>query len=373
MSGHDVETTEILPAPAGENGSEGGDGTLSHLTEQVGAASFSDLVRAHFSREHERAKNGRASKDAEDEYDAKLRRFEKEEGRLGSIYWSTRNASAVALTIGKAKHARNPFAETDIDVRLHRVTDWVTKNAEPIAVLLHECDVLAIRVREILRGTSQRIALQWIYSIQEHALGFIERSERRSTAREDEMIASQRQELARIEKYYLRTGSKAGRIVYVSGMLVGASVLVALSTGAGFLIRYAWNPKPSHNDWKFLVLCTGAGAVGALVSVLSRMSGGDDASFSVDFEVGRPMLRRLGLYKPLVGSVFGVATYFLLAAGLLQTTTKGSVMYFYGILAFLAGFSERFTGVIFGNAERLVGGQSAAPPPPQQGSDSTTK
>jgi len=127
MSG--FETTEILPAAAAENGAEG---SVFHTTEQVGAASFSDLVRAHFRREQERATSGRASKDADDDYEAKLERFEKEEGRLGSIYWSTHNASAVALTIGKARHARNPFAETDIDVRLHRVTDWVTRNAEPL-------------------------------------------------------------------------------------------------------------------------------------------------------------------------------------------------------------------------------------------------
>src|SRR5207253_2722534 len=83
-----------------------------------------------------------------------------------------------------------------------------------------------------------------------------------------------------------------------------------------------------------------------------RMSGGDDR-FSVDFEVGRPLLRRLGLYKPLVGAVFGVATYFVLAAGLLPTkTATDNQLAFYGVIAFLAGFSERFTGVIFGNAER---------------------
>jgi hypothetical protein len=79
--------------------------------------------------------------------------------------------------------------------------------------------------------------------------------------------------------------------------------------------------------------------------------------FAVDFEVGRPLLRRLGLYKPLVGSVFGVALYFLLASGLLMTKPpQGKVIYFYAITAFLAGFSERFTGVMFGGAERLLAG-----------------
>src|SRR5207237_5608845 len=118
---------------------------------------------------------------------------------------------------------RHLFAETEVEVRLHRVTDWVTKNAEPIAELLHECDLLAIRAGEILRGTSERIALQWIYSVQEHVLGFIERTDRRDAAKERDLVASQRRELSRIEQYYLRAGAKTGRIVYVSGMLTGAT------------------------------------------------------------------------------------------------------------------------------------------------------
>ena len=337
------------------------DGVEPRTTEQVGGSSFSDLVRAHYKREQGRAgRNGAALHKAEDEYREKLAEFEREEGKLASVYWSTRNASAVALTIGNRRSERNPFVDTDMDVRLHRVTDWVTKNAEPIAELLHECDILAIRAREILRGTSQRIALQLIYSVQEHVLGYIERSERRSPAKEEDMVAAQRTELARIEKYYLRTGAKAGRIVYATGMLLGALFITGLCILAAVLLKHPFHYWSGHRDVQYLVLCTGAGAVGALVSVLSRMSSGDNDRFSIDFEVGRPLLRRLGVYKPFVGSVFGVATYFLLAGGLLPTTTSsGNRLYFYGIIAFLAGFSERFTGVIFGNAERLVSGEPA--------------
>ncbi|HYX76104.1 MAG TPA: hypothetical protein VE757_02910, partial [Gaiellaceae bacterium] len=277
-------------------------------------------------------------------------------GKLAAVYWSTRNASAVALTVGTERHKRNPIADTDAEVRLHRVTDWVAKGAEPVAELLHECDVLAIRVREVLRGTSERIAMQWIYSIQEHALGFLERRDRRHLGKEQEFVRAQRRELARIEQYYLRTGAKAGRIVYVSGMVAAATFIVvscaALAIGLSF--TSLWGPKVEA-----LLLCTGAGSVGALVSVLSRMTLGDE-KFSIDFEVGRPLLRRLGLYKPFVGSVFAVATYFLVAGGLLPATTEspGDPLFFYGIFGFLAGFSERFTGVIFGNAQRLVGGDA---------------
>jgi hypothetical protein len=329
--------------------------------EQVGASSFSDLVRAHFRREQERQANGAASDRVEEEYRARLAEFEREEGELSSVYWSTRKASAVALTVKMSHERRHPFDETEIEVRLHRVTDWVTKNAEPIADLLHECDMLAIRAGEILRGTSERIALQWIYSVQEHVLGFIERTDRRDTAKERELVASQRRELSRIEQYYLGAGAKTGRIVYVSGMLSGAVFLVTacalVSVGLALASDYG-GPNA-----QLLVLCTGAGAVGALVSVLARMGTGG-GQFKVDFEVGRPLLRRLGLYKPFVGAIFGVALYFLLASGLLptQAPSESGRLYYYGIIAFFAGFSERFTSVTFGQAEQLITG--ASPPPP---------
>ncbi|HXZ57939.1 MAG TPA: hypothetical protein VEG40_10175 [Gaiellaceae bacterium] len=338
--------------------------------EQVGASSFSDLVRAHFRRHEEAQANGTASQATEDEYNTRLAQFEREQGELSSVYWSTRNASAVALTVKPARGRRHAFAEAEVEVRLHRVTDWVTKNAEPLAELLHECDMLAIRAGETLRGTSERIALQWIYSVQEHVLGFIERNERRDAAKERQLVVSQRRELARIEDYYLRAGAKTGRIVYVSGMLAGTAFLVTACTliSVGLALANDYGGQMAQ----LLVLCAGAGAVGALVSVLARMGTGG-GQYKVDFEVGRPLLRRLGLYKPFVGAIFGVALYFLLASGLLRTqppSHSGSV-FFYGIIAFFAGFSERFTSVTFGQAEQLITGESP-PPPEDQSTDSAS-
>jgi hypothetical protein len=338
----------------------------SPASTQVGAVSFSDLVRAHYKRERERKRgNAEAAHQAEQEFHERLKEFEDQEGTLAAAYWSTRNASAIAMTVGNARGRRNPLVDTENEVRLHRVTDWVTKDAEPVADILHACDLLAIRVGEILRGTSERIAMRWLYAVQEHVLGYIERSADHDPTHEQDLIAEQRRELARIEDYYLRSGAKAGRIVYVTGMLIGATAIaVACATVAIVLTHsgHSWN-----HDVRVLLLCTAAGAVGALVSVLSRMSSGTD-KFTVDFEVGRPLLRRLGLYKPLVGSVFGLALYFLLVSGILMTKapSERTTIYFYAVVAFLAGFSERFTGVMFGNAERLLSGDSDQQPAPEK-------
>ncbi len=338
----------------------------SPASAQVGAVSFSDLVRAHFKRERAR-KRGDVDvvREAEQEFHVRLKEFEDQEGPLAAVYWSTRNASAIAMTIGNERSRRNPFVDTENEVRLHRVTDWVTRDAEPVADVLHACDLLAIRVGEILRGTSERIAMRWLYAVQEHVLGYIERTPTHDAKQEHQLITEQRRELARIEDYYLRAGAKAGRIVYVTGMLSGASVIALTCAILAITLTHAghdWN----HNV-RVLLLCAGAGAVGALVSVLSRMSSGKNDKFSVDFEVGRPLLRRLGIYKPLVGSVFGLALYFLLVSGILMTQapSEKNGIYFYTVVAFLAGFSERFTGVMFGNAERLLSGGDEEQSTPQ--------
>jgi hypothetical protein len=140
---------------------------------------------------------------------------------------------------------------------------------------------------------------------------------------------------------------------------LGAGVLTPIPLLLGFL---------DASDVQELIIpfvCYAAGAMGALVSALSRMGSGP-GKFEIDFEVGRPLLRRLGVYRPFVGAVFGVAVYFLLASGLLvtQPPSEDQAVFFYGIVAFFAGFSERFTNVIFGQAQRMIGPRETDGPEP---------
>ena len=90
---------------------------------------------------------------------------------------------------------------------------------------MHHCDTLAIKVSEVLRGTTERIAMQWSYAVQSHLLGFVERTQGRATSKEiANLVAAQERELIQIEKYYSRAGEKAARIVYFWGMIVGAVI-----------------------------------------------------------------------------------------------------------------------------------------------------
>jgi hypothetical protein len=134
-------------------------------------------------------------------------------------------------------------------------------------------------------------------------------------------------------------------------MFIGIWLAAMFGVVVGFLLWAAG----LGDDLETILLCYGAGAVGALVSAMSRMSSAERGRFNIDFELGRPLMRRLGVYRPFVGGAIGVALYFLLASGLLDIQVQSAEKpYYYGFADFLSGFSERFATVILGAAERKL-------------------
>jgi hypothetical protein len=337
------------------------------------AGIFPQVVWTHFRWERRLHSEGVTDEGLEKEYLAKLSEFEREHGELEHVYWSTRGASAVAISVKRGPKPRaDPFRLREpIDViRFHRVTDWVTRDVPLVANLLDDCDLLASRVERVLRGASQQIATRWILGIAMHLLGFLERdtaagdgtsaerrertnAERRDrTNAERQFVRAQRAKLAEVEAYYHRAASQAGRIVYVSGMLVGLVLLALLGAIAAWLLG---RTSISARHLSLAFLCLGCGAIGALVSTIARMGKPEAGKFNVDFELGRHMVRRLGAFRPFVGGIFGVALFFLLASGLLGLNpTHQQEPYYYGFIAFLAGFSERFATGMLGSAERRL-------------------
>ncbi len=321
-------------------------------TAQAGSGSFPELVRAHYAWEKAGCVEG---KEAE-RYLSLLETFQKKEGELLHVYWATKRPSAVALTRKPSRGLVKWTSDHDEAIRLHRVTDWLARESR-IADLLHHCDTLAIKVSEVLRGSSERIAAQWIYAVQSHLLGFIERTGGRADPKAiKEVLESQTKELIEIERYYGRAATKAARIVYFWGMVVGAAVSVALGLGLAFALWRSgeFNHPQTVATQTFFVCCV-TGTLGAFVSVLMRMSSN---KFQVDYEVGRSAIRRLGSFRPFIGAIFGVMMFFIIKGGLLgievSDKSQREQFFFFGSLAFLAGFNERWTNVIFGQAEKTI-------------------
>lgn len=340
-----TETTDVEQATSGSTLDE------AWTSAQVGSVTFPELVRAHYDWERSGAANGAT----EQRYRDALKRFEEDEGELMHAYWATRRPSAVALTLKQKHPLVRLVSDHDAAIRLHRVTDWLARESQ-IADLLHHCDTLAIKVSEVLRGTPERIAMQWIYSVQSHLVGYTERAHGRADPEGLKAVCkSQAAELIEIERYYTRAASKAARIVYFWGMVIGAVVSGLLGLGlAALLWQSGWFDEPNTRAAQTFFVCFAAGGLGAFVSVLMRMSSN---KFRVDFEVGRSTIRRLGCFRPFIGAVFGVTLFFLVKSGVLNIALPASdseAFFFLGILAFLAGFNERWTNLILGQAEQTI-------------------
>ena len=112
--------------------------------------------------------------------------------------------------------------------------------------------------------------------------------------------------------------------------------------------------------------CFVAGAIGAIVSVITRMR--DEDRISLDDEVGELLIVLLGSFRPLLGAIFGVVAYFAIEGGIIGLTapTGHPAFFYYALFAFLAGFSERFAHVILGKADLAVSKSGSASEAPVQ-------
>jgi hypothetical protein len=330
---------------------------LVHGREDAARITFPDLARAHTA-----WLDAPGDQHVAAAYADALEAFERRHGTLEGAYWCTSVASGAAVTVqGRRRH-------------FHRATAWATQPDQRIAALLNECDELSVRVAEVLRGTGQRIAMGLVLRVAGNVLALVdERSAHPGTAQTAESIKLEATNLGQAQSYYRRAARRQAQLVYVAGMLIGVVVLMALVLAILAIVHATadvrWIPhsaKAGQPSLSTLYLCAISGALGADVSVASRVN---ENSFSVDYEIGRFTIFVLGSLRPLLGAVFGIALYAALASGLLDLFKVPSddltkQLYFYIVVAFLAGFSERWAKGLLAGLE----GGAAAPPEPRRAS-----
>ena len=328
---------------------------LSH----VGPVSFPELVWAHFEWQREVHDRGVLHGDAERDYQQLLGEFERRHGQIRNAYWCTREASAVAITEQRPFGVVGRILRLHPVVRLHAVTHWVTRDLPEIAGLLHRCEAMSVKFTELLRHGAQQIAMESVLAIAGHLLGVADKATPPTEAEMNRLVASTRRELAELQRYYERAGDAAGRVVYFWGMMLGVAALGAIATvGAGLLARIGeldWGDPTIRNLYASYAM----GAVGAVVSVLSRMASGRKAQFSVDFEVGRLPIRRVASFRPFLGAVFALVLYFALLGDLVQLGSENEnsePLAYYAVLCFFAGFSERWARGVLSPVAQLAGG-----------------
>jgi hypothetical protein len=326
-----------------------------------GSYSFAELVYAHYLRQQALEK-GRPYQGAdEDRYRRFLACFEKEHGTIASAYWCKHEASGAAVTVKRAHPLLKAIGIGDT-VRLHRVTDWTTKDVPQIAELLHRIETLAVKAGEVLRDTSQRVAIQWLFSSTSYLLGVVDGVAKPDQSEIDKVVAVEKRELLKVDQYYRHAAVRSAHVVYLTGVLVGVATLLAVGAASWLLWRLDFATDIVRTGFA----CFTAGAVGALVSVMSRLASG---KLAVDYDIGRDTLRVFGALRPVIGAFFGLAAFFALESGIVNIEVgSGKTFAFYVFFAFLAGFSERWAQDMLLGAGRTLVPRREEPPGPSRSS-----
>jgi hypothetical protein len=150
---------------------------------------------------------------------------------------------------------------------------------------------------------------------------------------------------------------RQARLEYFQGVLGGAVPAFALAAIIGLVATNFWSSALSPAA---LTGSIAMGALGAVISVIQRMSNG---SLVVDQTVSALQRRMLGGLRPAVGAVFGAVAYFTLLTGSLATgataSTSRQSFAFFALAGFAAGFSERFATDMLERSGQLLDAASS--------------
>jgi hypothetical protein len=310
---------------------------------------FPELVWAHHQRQQKEVYEDAVRGEWHAEYARRLEIFQAKHGEIVEAYWCRYKASGAALTEKRQRRRLTNFLlRPDSIMALHTATDWRTADAPKVAATLHRWQTTAIKAREILRGTSERIALHRIFGATTRLLACVDRELDDVPIADDkidEIVKQHHREIAQVNHYYRRAGENAARIVYFRGMIWGTAIL-ALLVGCSFLAMWwaGW-VDPADRPTYTLLIAVAMGAAGAMLSVMTRMA---RDGFSLEFEVGRKSIRYLGGIRPWIGALSALAVYLALQSDLVEFVqgTGEKETYFYATIAFVSGFSERRAKVL---------------------------
>jgi hypothetical protein len=235
--------------------------------------------------------------------------------------------------------------------------DWKAKE------ILFSCLELHYRALEFLNPKPRKICLRMIFCIITALLGALDArkgmalgSPGATTVLDPAEVAGLERELRRAGRYLDRSVQRQAQLEYFVGMVAGWFVVLALYAAACAVGSVAFGRDLIGEP---LLLAALAGGLGAVVSVMQRMTSGRLRLVSED---GRRTIQILGGIRPVLGATLGIVLYVLLAGGLLPfdppASADGGASYYVLGLAFIAGFSERFAQDMLSGA---AGGLTSEP------------
>ena len=206
---------------------------------------------------------------------------------------------------------------------------------------LWRCSALARKSTQLLRSTNARMVLRLMYSLIVYLLSVLDSQqgapEADRTQRIEKALATAQEQLDVAQAQYIRSAIWGAQLAYCQGMIYGLLTILAVLAGIGFL-----GTSIDETEFSRILMTLGAGGVGALVSVMHRLT---TDRLRLNPTAEHNSLRLLGAFRPVLGGILGVVVYVLISGDLLNisvpTGSPIKTLYFLAGIAFLAGFSER--------------------------------
>ena len=258
-------------------------------------------------------------------------RFERSSGRIVSWYMATEVFAAAALT-----------DKDGISVSLGRE---LPPGSAELVDLIRRCQQVAYSAWHRLNRFDRRQCQTMIFQVIEEALRQIDTD---GAVRSEDCLGPLKDRLDQAEEFMLRCATRRAQSKYLKGMLLGTLAIGAAISLVTTVLALTGDLTRLGGQ---LLLVASAGTVGAVVSVLWRMTSG---SFrmnlpTLDHEMKGTDLRLMAALRPVIGLVFALGTIVLVLGEIIPLDQQQGVSQsalFAGI-GFLAGFSERLAQDMF--------------------------
>jgi len=270
------------------------------------------------------------------EFAAMRAAYEASQGKILEEYYALNFRAAILLVATKEQTEVNGGAERNV-LKMRLYYD-ARESSTDVDDVFRSARRVERKYSVLLQGKTQDILVRGIYTtavvllgVLDAMVGSADKPKRVSAA-----AASAQKEIRQIEQNARDAALDRALVRYLGGLAAGAVLVIAGVIALIFVPMKAEFGSP-------LITCLGAGALGAILSVMTRMTNRQKVRVSLD--QGRVVAFLSGGFRLIIGAVLGAVMFVLVGAGLVPIAVPASVekvnLFFAG-LAFLAGFSERW-------------------------------
>lgn len=278
--------------------------------------------------------------------------------------------------IRRSYFARHAFAAAAITESDELDLIWGTQESlrnPPLVALLMRCQQLSYAAWHRLSDFDRRFCQDMIFSVAVECLRRMDRDATTPSPVTNGAVALGEagvadgdpltEELDGAEDFMLRCAGRRTQIRYVKGMVLGLLPTLAL---IGVVVGALTLADVDGALITEIALVAAAGATGAVVSVLVRMTFGrfNMNLPTLDHDMRSTDLRIVGGMRPLIGAIFAFMVYAFIQAALvpIEPQGQGPDVFLYIATGFLAGFSERLAQDMFARSgQGLFGAVGDAP------------